>query len=113
MLNLKSDVRAKREAVEARLEASINIIQDLQDGRNVTAIFPHKPLCEDACCKITENEMPLYLDRHHLTPMGANYVLGKLKLKEILESEMGYAFGASHEKRFGYVRESGVDRPGG
>ena len=44
-------------------------------------------LCPDTHCEVERNNQPLYLDRHHLSPMAARWVLSQTELPEILKND--------------------------
>ena len=69
IIALKMDDYYERNSVALRVFANFE-----REYKNLKVIDPSTILCDEARCKVIENNIPLYRDDDHLSTFGANYI---------------------------------------
>ncbi|MEJ2695007.1 MAG: SGNH hydrolase domain-containing protein, partial [Candidatus Thiodiazotropha sp.] len=59
LLDKVREVRSHWKSVKSRMQGSIAVLNDLQDGNDITSVFPHRVLCGDDFCEVETKDMPL------------------------------------------------------
>jgi peptidoglycan/LPS O-acetylase OafA/YrhL len=84
LLDRVFEVRSSWDYMRSHLDPAVTLLVELQDGAEITSVFPHIALCGIDYCNIEIDGMPLYVDRHHLSSIGAEFVVEKLGLDRML-----------------------------
>jgi hypothetical protein len=70
-LGLHRDLRISRAEYEVQQRSAAEIFAHLQRRYGFRILKPQDYLCADGRCAISRNDLPLYSDGEHLSPLGA------------------------------------------
>ena len=70
-LGLNRDLRISRAEYEVQQRSAAEIFAHLQSRYGFRILKPQDYLCADSRCAISRNDLPLYSDKEHLSPLGA------------------------------------------
>jgi peptidoglycan/LPS O-acetylase OafA/YrhL len=90
MLEIEREVRPSRKSVDSNMDAAISVINAIKLEKEVKSLFPHTVLCDSDYCNVMHDKMPLYIDRHHLSPVGSFFIMQRLKINEVMSAKLGY-----------------------
>jgi peptidoglycan/LPS O-acetylase OafA/YrhL len=90
LLEIRREVRLSREAVESHMGFAISVMNAIEREKGVKSLFPHTVLCDNDYCNVMHDKMPLYVDRHHLSPVGASFVMQRLGINEVISAALGH-----------------------
>lgn len=88
LLHNEREIRPSRASTESSMESALSVMKELERETGVQLLFPHTVLCDSDYCNAAFDDMPLYIDRHHLSPVGAEYVMQHLAVDELFSTAL-------------------------
>ncbi len=74
LFHLNRDIRPTMKDVEKRSKSFLSILNRITKKYPIKVSLPHLALCRNSYCEVMADNKPIYIDRHHLSIFGANYV---------------------------------------